>query len=747
MYVVKRNGEVQGVDFNKVTARIRKLAPTDIDPIVVSQKVCSGISDGITTEQLDTLTADTAIGLTTTHPGYATLAANILVSNLHKQTSDDISEKMSILFNNERISSRTYSIFVANKERIIREVNYEKDYDFDYFGLKTLLKGYLIKVNSKVIERPQDMFVRVAIGIHKDNIENIIETYKMLSNKLLTHATPTLYNAGTNRPQMSSCYLLGMQDDSISGIYDTLQQCAHISKWAGGIGLHVHNIRATGSPINGTNGFSTGIVPMLKVFNSTARYVNQGGKRNGSIAIYLQVDHPDVFDFLDLRKNTGDEEYRCRDLFLAAWIPDLFMKRVENNEKWSLFCPYKAPGLSDVYGDEYEALYKKYEEEGRYNKQISAQELWFAICEAQMETGTPYILYKDAINNKSNQKNIGTIKSSNLCCEVTLYTSPEEVAVCNLASLSLPKCVVDGIFDFTALEEASRVATKNLNNVIDHNFYPIPEAEVSNMKHRPIGIGVQGLADVFMMLRLPFESPDAMKLNKDIFETIYYAALKESNRLAKIEGPYETFKGSPASQGILQFDMWNVTPSDRYDWNTLRENIKNHGLKNSMLISPMPTASTSQILGNNECFEPYTSNLYLRRTMAGEFVVVNKHLVKDLIERGIWSKKIKDLIIAHDGSVQRIETIPDDIKEIYKTVWEMKQRNLIDMSADRAPYICQTQSLNLFVDIPEIRKLNAMHFYAWKKGLKTGIYYLRTKPAANAIKFTIDHNICETCSA
>lgn len=747
MHVIKRNGTKQGVDFNKVTARIRTLSPENVDPIIVSQKVCGAISDGITTEQLDALASDTAIGLMTTHPDYAVLAANITVSNLHKQTRNSLQDTFAYLFEHGRISTMTYSHFVSQKDAIMAAIDYDRDYYFDYFGLKTLMKGYLLTVDGVIVERPQDMFMRVAIGIHREDTDSIIETYNFLSQKQLIHATPTLYNAGTNRPQMSSCFLLGMKDDSITGIYSTLEQCAQISKWAGGIGLHVHNIRSAGAPIHGTNGHSTGIIPMLKVFNSTARYVNQGGKRNGSIAVYLQVDHPDVFDFLDLRKNTGDEEYRCRDLFLAAWIPDLFMKRVEKNEKWSLFCPHKAPRLADVYGAEYEALYEQYEKDRLYTKQVSAQDLWFAICEAQMETGTPYILFKDAVNEKSNQKNIGTIKSSNLCCEVTLYTSPTEVAVCNLASLSLTTCVKDGCFQFDMLERATRVATKNLNRVIDHNFYPVSEAAVSNKKHRPIGIGVQGLADVFMLLRLPFESDEAKKINIDIFETIYYTALCESNRLAMEDGAYETFQGSPASQGILQFDMWGVTPSDRYDWDALKARIKKFGLKNSMLVSPMPTASTSQILGNNECFEPYTSNLYLRRTIAGEFVVVNKYLVNDLIRLGLWSKKMKDLIIAHDGSVQRIPGIPEDIKNIYKTVWEMKQRHLIDMSADRGPYICQSQSLNLFVDVPDIRKLNAMHFYAWKKGLKTGIYYLRTKPAANATKFTIDHGICDTCSA
>jgi ribonucleoside-diphosphate reductase alpha chain len=747
MNVIKRDGNKQGVDFNKVTSRIRKLSPPDIDPIVVAQKVCISINDGITTEALDNLAADTAIALATAHPDYGVLASNILTSNLHKQTCGSFHKTFTMLHEKGIIADDVFSAYLTHADVICNTINYDLDYSFDYFGTKTLIKGYLLKIDNKTVERPQDLIMRVALGIHKLNIDSVLETYKYMSERWFTHATPTLFNAGTKRPQMSSCFLLGMKSDSIDGIYDTLNQCAQISKWAGGIGLHVHNIRATGSPIRGTNGNSTGIVPMLKVFNSTARYVNQGGKRNGSIAIYLQVDHADVFDFLDLRKNTGDEEYRCRDLFLAAWIPDLFMRRVSENGKWSLFCPDKAPGLSDVYGDEYENLYTTYESKGMYNKQINAQDLWFAICESQIETGTPYILFKDAVNNKSNQKNLGTIKSSNLCCEVTLYTSPEEVAVCNLASISLQKCVKDGHFDFDALELIAGVITKNLNSVIDNNFYPIPEAKVSNMRHRPIGIGVQGLADVFMMLRLPFESIEAKELNIQIFETLYFGALWESTRLAKRDGRYETFDGSPASKGILQFDMWGVTPNERYDWKTLKDHIKTYGLRNSMLVSPMPTASTSQILGNNECFEPYTSNIYLRRTIAGEFVVINKHLVKDLIAEGLWTIDMKNEIISNDGSVQNIRSISPHLKDIYKTVWEMKQKSLIDMSADRAPYICQTQSLNLFLDVPDMKKLSSMHFYSWKKGLKTGIYYLRTKPAANAQKFTIEHKPCDTCSA
>jgi ribonucleoside-diphosphate reductase alpha chain len=746
MYVVKRNGQREGVDFNKVTNRIKKLSPPNVDPIVVSQKVCGAINDGITTEQLDNLAAETAISLTTTHLDYGVLAANIAVSNLHKQTSDNFEEKFNELNAEGRLNENAYYTFQKHKEDIKKAINYERDYFFDFFGLKTLMKGYLMKVNDKFVERPQDMFMRVALGIHAD-IESVLETYEHLSMKNFTHATPTLYNAGTRRPQMSSCFLMGVKDDSIDGIYDTLKDCAKISKWAGGIGLHIHNVRSSGSTIHGTNGRSTGIIPMLKVFNATARYVNQGGKRNGSIAIYIQPDHSDIYDFLEMRKNTGDEEYKNRDLFMALYVPDLFMKRVERGEKWSLFCPNQAPGLSDAYGPEYEELYERYENEGRFVKQVSARDLWFNILESQVETGQPYMLYKDAINNKSNQKNIGVIKSSNLCCEVTLYTDPNEIAVCNLASISLPNCVKEGVFDFAKLENIAAILTKNLNRVIDNNYYPVPEARQSNMRHRPIGIGVQGLADVFMMLRLPFESEQASELNEMIFETIYYSSLKASNDIAKKEGSYETFEGSPASEGILQFDMWGVKPSGRYDFDALKEEIKKHGLRNSMLVSPMPTASTSQILGNNECFEPYTSNIYLRRTIAGEFVVVNEHLVRELDALGLWSKKMKNTIIAHDGSVQNIKEIPDNIKEIYKTVWEIKQKVLVDMAASRGPYICQSQSCNAFMAVPDTKKLASYHFYGWKKGLKTGMYYLRTKPAANAIKFTIDHNMCETCSA
>lgn len=746
MYVVKRNGNREGVDFNKVTNRIQKLSPPNVDPIVVSQKVCGAINDGITTEQLDNLAAETAISLTTTHLDYGILAANIAVSNLHKQTSGDFEKNFNELNARGRLNENTYDTFQKYKEDIKNAIDYERDFLFDFFGIKTLMKGYLMKLNDKFVERPQDMFMRVALGIHRD-IESVLETYEHLSTKNFTHATPTLYNAGTHRPQMSSCFLMGVKEDSIDGIYDTLKDCAKISKWAGGIGMHIHNVRSSGSTINGTNGRSTGIIPMLKVFNATARYVNQGGKRNGSIAIYIQPDHPDIYDFLEMRKNTGDEEYKNRDLFMALYVPDLFMRRVEEDATWSLFCPTRAPGLCDKYGKEYDELYERYERDGMFLKQVSARELWFNILEAQVETGQPYMLYKDAINEKSNQKNIGVIKSSNLCCEVTLYTDPEEIAVCNLASISLPNCVKDGSFDFTKLELITTILTKNLNRVIDNNYYPVEEARRSNMRHRPIGIGVQGLADVFMMLKLPFECEQAGELNVMIFETIYYAALKASNDLAKIEGSYETFDGSPASQGILQFDMWNTEHSGRYDFDSLKEEIKAHGLRNSMLVSPMPTASTSQILGNNECFEPYTSNIYLRRTIAGEFVVVNEHLVKELDAIGLWSKKMKNTIIAHDGSVQNIKEIPENIKDVYKTVWEIKQKSLVDMAARRGPYICQSQSCNAFMAVPDIKKLASYHFYGWKKGLKTGMYYLRTKPAANAIKFTIDHNMCDTCSA
>jgi ribonucleoside-diphosphate reductase alpha chain len=616
---------------------------------------------------------------------------------------------------------------------------YDRDFGFDYFGFKTLEKSYLLRIDGKVAERPQHMYMRVSIGIHKNDIESAIKTYHLMSERWFTHATPTLFNAGTPKPQMSSCFLLTMKEDSIDGIYDTLKQTAKISQSAGGIGLAIHNIRATGSYIGGTNGTSNGIIPMLRVFNDTARYVDQGGgKRKGAFAIYLEPWHADVFAFLDLRKNHGKEEMRARDLFYALWIPDLFMKRVEENGDWSLFCPNEAPGMSECWGEDFEKLYTQYEAAGKARKKIKAQELWFAILESQIETGTPYLLYKDAANRKSNQQNLGTIKSSNLCTEIMEYTSKDEVAVCNLASLALPRFVNGESFDFEKLYEVTYQATKNLNCIIDNNYYPIEEARNSNMRHRPIGLGVQGLADVFILLRLPFESDLAKMLNKNIFETIYFAAMTASKDLAKEQGAYQTFKGSPLSKGVFQFDMWGVEPSDRHDWNTLRKEVIQFGVRNSLLVAPMPTASTSQILGNNECFEPYTSNIYTRRVLSGEFVIVNKHLLRDLIRLGLWSNAMKNKIIAANGSIQNIDEIPADIKELYKTVWEIKQRNLIDMAADRGAYICQSQSLNLFVDNATASKLTSMHFYAWKKGLKTGMYYLRTQAAAQAVQFTIE---------
>jgi ribonucleoside-diphosphate reductase alpha chain len=616
---------------------------------------------------------------------------------------------------------------------------YDRDFSYDYFGFKTLEKSYLLRIDGKVAERPQQMLMRVAVGIHMDDMEAALETYNLLSEKWFTHATPTLFNAGTPKPQLSSCFLLTMQNDSIDGIYDTLKQCAKISQSAGGIGLSIHNVRATGSYIKGTNGTSNGIIPMLKVFNDTARYVDQGGgKRKGAFAIYLEPWHADIFEFLDLKKNHGKEELRARDLFYALWIPDLFMKRVEENSTWSLMCPNECPGLADCYGDDFEKLYEKYEREGRARKTIKAQELWFEILESQTETGTPYVLFKDHANRKSNQKNLGTIKSSNLCTEIMEYTSNDEVAVCNLASIALPKFVVDGKFDHKQLLEVTKVATKNLNKIIDINYYPVPQARNSNMRHRPIGLGVQGLADAFIMLRMPFESDEAQGLNRDIFETIYFGALTASMELAKKYGPYETFKGSPISKGIFQFDMWGVEPkSGRWDWNGLRKEIKQHGVRNSLLLAPMPTASTSQILGNNECFEPYTSNIYTRRVLSGEFTVVNKHLLKDLIRLNLWNEGMKNKVIKSNGSIQNIPEIPQHIKDLYKTVWEIKQKTIIDMAADRGAFICQSQSLNIHIQDPNFGKLTSMHFYAWKKGLKTGMYYLRTKAAADAVKFTV----------
>lgn len=753
MLVIKRDGRKESVKFDKITARIERLCyglnMSFIDPIEISKKVITGIFDGILTHELDNLAAETSASLTTRHPDYAILAARIAVSNLHKLTSKSFSNTMKRLYvyedpktgeNASLLSKETYEIIRKNAALLDSSIIYERDFNYDYFGFKTLEKSYLLKLDGKIIERPQHMIMRVAVGVHGDDIESAIESYNLMSEKWFTHATPTLFNAGTPKPQLSSCFLLTMKDDSIGGIYDTLKQCAKISQSAGGIGLSIHNIRATGSYIKGTNGTSNGIVPMLRVFNDTARYVDQGGgKRKGAFAIYLEPWHADIFEFLQLKKNHGKEEMRARDLFYAMWTPDLFMKRVENNDVWSLFCPHEAPGLADAYGDEFEKLYEKYEKEGRYRKQIKAQDLWFEIIESQIETGTPYMLYKDAANKKSNQKNLGTIKSSNLCTEILEYTSPEEVAVCNLASLSLPKYVIDGKFDHQKLYEVTYHVTKNLNKVIDVNYYPVPEAEYSNKRHRPIGLGVQGLADALIMLRMPFESEEAQGINRDIFETIYFAAMTASKDLAEKHGPYETFKGSPVSKGIFQFDMWGVTPkSGRWDWDSLRKEVKRCGVRNSLLLAPMPTASTAQILGNNESFEPYTSNLYKREVLSGAFAVVNKHLLKDLVKLGLWDDAMKNKLLSANGSVQNIKEIPQNIKDLYKTVWEIKQKTIIDMAADRGAYICQSQSLNIYMTEPNFGKITSMHFYAWKKGLKTGMYYLRTTAAADAVKFTVE---------
>lgn len=752
MYVIKRDGRRELVRFEKITARITKLCyglnQQYVDPNIVAQRVIQAVYDGVHTTELDNLAAEIAATLTIRHPDYAILASRIAVSNLHKNTQKSFSQTMKALYEYRDpitgehaplLDKEVYEIIEAHAELLNSSIIYDRDYNFDYFGFKTLEKSYLLKINGKVAERPQHMFMRVGIGIHKHDLEAAIETYNLLSEGWFTHATPTLFNAGTPKPQMSSCFLLSMKEDSIEGIYDTLKQCAKISQSAGGIGLNIHNIRATGSYIRGTNGTSNGIVPMLRVFNDTARYVDQGGgKRKGSFAIYLEPWHDDIFSFLDLRKNHGKEELRCRDLFLALWIPDLFMKRVEADEHWSLFCPNEAPGLPDVWGEAFEQLYTRYEEEGRARRRIKARELWQAIVQSQIETGTPYMLYKDHANRKSNQQNLGTIKGSNLCTEIIEYTSSDEVAVCNLASIALPKFVTaDKEFDHNKLFEITYKATINLNKVIDGNYYPVPEARRSNLRHRPVGLGVQGLADTFVLMRYPFDSPEAKALNRDIFETIYYAALTASKDLAKKEGPYETFPGSPISKGIFQFDMWGVKPSQRWEWDVLREEILKYGVRNSLLVAPMPTASTAQILGNNECFEPFSSNMYMRNVLSGSFPVVNKYLLKDLVNLGLWNDKMKNAIMAHNGSIQNIPEIPDNLKALYKTVFEIKQKDLIDMAADRGAFIDQSQSLNLFVENPNFAKISSMHFYAWKKGLKTGMYYLRTKAASDPIKFTV----------
>jgi ribonucleoside-diphosphate reductase alpha chain len=754
MHVIKRDGRQEAVKFDKITARIQKLCyglSQLVDPTSVAMKVIEGIYEGVTTSELDSLAAEVAASMTVRHPDYAQLAARIAVSNLHKNTNKSFSETMHDLHAYVNPKTNLHSPLIADDVMEIIQQNapvldstiiYDRDFGYDYFGFKTLERSYLLRMNGKVVERPQHMLMRVAIGIHKEDITGAIETYDLMSKKYFTHATPTLFNSGTPKPQMSSCFLISTKDDSIDGIYDTLKQSAKISQSAGGIGLSVHNVRATGSYIRGTNGTSNGIVPMLRVFNDTARYVDQGGgKRKGSFAIYMEPWHADIFDFLDLKKNHGKEELRARDLFYAIWTPDLFMKRVEADAEWTLMCPNECPGLYDSYGPAFEALYEQYENEGKGRKTIKARELWLKILDAQIETGTPYMLYKDAANIKSNQKNLGAIRSSNLCTEIMEYSSKDEIAVCNLASIALPMFVEDGAFDHNKLYQVTMKATRNLNRIIDRNYYPVKEARNSNMRHRPIGLGVQGLADAFIKLRLPFTSDEAKQLNKDIFETIYFAAVKASVEEAKQDGPYETFDGSPMSTGEFQFDLWGVKAdelSGRWDWNALRAEVMQHGVRNSLLVAPMPTASTSQILGNNECFEPYTSNIYTRKVLSGEFIVVNKHLLLDLVNLGLWNENLKNEIMRHNGSVQNIEGIPQNIKELYKTVWELGMKDIIDMAADRGIFVDQSQSMNLFMEAPNKGKLTNMHFHAWKKGLKTGMYYLRTKSATDAIKFTVE---------
>ncbi|WQK80650.1 Ribonucleoside-diphosphate reductase (2) [Monkeypox virus] len=770
MFVIKRNGYKENVMFDKITSRIRKLCyglNTDhIDPIKIAMKVIQGIYNGVTTVELDTLAAEIAATCTTQHPDYAILAARIAISNLHKETKKLFSEVMEDLFNyvnpkngkhSPIISSITMDIVNKYKDKLNSVIIYERDFSYNYFGFKTLEKSYLLKINNKIVERPQHMLMRVAVGIHQWDIDSAIETYNLLSEKWFTHASPTLFNAGTTRHQMSSCFLLNMIDDSIEGIYDTLKRCALISKMAGGIGLSISNIRASGSYISGTNGISNGIIPMLRVYNNTARYIDQGGnKRPGVMAIYLEPWHSDIMAFLDLKKNTGNEEHRTRDLFIALWIPDLFMKRVKDDGEWSLMCPDECPGLDNVWGDEFERLYTLYERERRYKSIIKARVVWKAIIESQIETGTPFILYKDACNKKSNQQNLGTIKCSNLCTEIIQYADANEVAVCNLASVALNMFVIDGRFDFLKLKDVVKVIVRNLNKIIDINYYPIPEAEISNKRHRPIGIGVQGLADAFILLNYPFDSPEAQDLNKKIFETIYYGALEASCKLAEKEGPYDTYVGSYASNGILQYDLWNVVPSDLWNWEHLKDKIRTYGLRNSLLVAPMPTASTAQILGNNESVEPYTSNIYTRRVLSGEFQVVNPHLLRVLTERKLWNDEIKNRIMVDGGSIQNTN-LPEDIKRVYKTIWEIPQKTIIKMAADRGAFIDQSQSMNIHIADPSYSKLTSMHFYGWSLGLKTGMYYLRTKPASAPIQFTLakdkikpqvvcDSEICTSCS-
>ena len=748
MNVIKRNGSVEELSYNKIIIRLKQLAPEihiQYSNLVV--KIIDQLYDNIPTYKIDELMAELCASMGSHHYDYSTLANKLCISNHHKETPSTILRCIESI-QPGYLSVDYYNFVLLNHDYIESIIDYSRDYLIDYFGFKTLERAYLIKNNGKVVERIQHLWMRVAIQIHAPNLEKIKETYNGLSTKEFIHATPTLYNAGTNRPQLSSCFLLGMESDSIDGIFNTLKDCANISKWAGGIGLHVHNVRAQGSPIKGTNGSSNGIVPMLKVFNNTARYVDQGGgKRNGSFAIYLEPWHADIEAFLDLRKNHGDEEMKAKDLFYALWIPDLFMEKVEKNEDWYLMCPNISKGLSDVYGDEFKTLYERYVSINRYIKKVSARDLWFKILDSQMETGTPYMLYKDACNMKSNQKNLGTIKSSNLCCEIVEYSDSNESAVCNLASISLSSMVEDSIFNYSKLFRVTQILTENLNKIIDVNYYPTDKTENSNTRNRPIGIGVQGLADTFALMNIPFESNEAIEVNKLIFETMYYASLQKSMELAKASLPYETYLGSPLSKGVFQFDMWNITPTNRYDWSKLRENIILHGVRNSLCIAPMPTASTSQILSNNECFEPFTSNIYTRRTLAGEFVVINKHLMKELVTLNIWNTKIKDKIIENKGSVQTIAEIPDDIKRKYKIVWEIPMKHIINMARDRGAYICQSQSMNLWIEEPNYKILTNMHLYSWKCGLKTGMYYLRRKAKHHAQQFTIVPEECAVCGA
>ena len=797
MKVIKRDGSTERVSFDKVLNRLEKLSSDleNINVTEIAQKVCSRIYDEVETKELDELAAQLCSSLIADDPDYGVLASRIIISNHQKRTSPSFSETIELLYNNNKnklVSDELYDIVKKNKDKLNSYLDYSRDYNFDYFGFKTLERSYLLGIEGVVDERPQHMFLRVAIGIHGNDIKDVLETYDMMSCKMFVHATPTLFNFGTPRPQGSSCFLLHMNDDSIDGIYDSNKECAMISKYAGGIGIHIHNVRGKDSLIKGTNGKSTGIIPMLRVFNATARYVNQSGKRNGSFAIYLEPWHVDIESFLDLKKNHGNEEERARDLFYALWIPDLFMERVKENGKWSLMCPNECKKLSDLYGDDFKELYTKYEKEKMYKKQVNAQDLWYSILDSQIETGTPYMLYKDAVNKKSNQKNLGTIKSSNLCCEIMEYTSPDEIAVCNLASICLPSYIYetsDGnkAYDFQKLRSVVKIVTKNLNKIIDRNFYPLEKAKASNMKHRPIGIGVQGLADTYILLKMPYESKEAMELNKKIFQTIYYSALECSmeiskkrhevimndnesdytvnineyeRELKKYPGSYSSFENCPASKGILQYDMWGVKPvetEDMWDWDQLKKDIMQWGLRNSLLVAPMPTASTAQIMGFTESFEAITSNIYKRKTLAGEFILVNKYLIKDLINIGLWNITMKEDIIVNEGSIHNIQSIPQKLKDIYKTVWEIKQKTVIDQAADRGAYVCQSQSMNLFIDKPIYSRLTAMHFYSWNKGLKTGLYYLRTKPKANTQQFTIDpskskknydeENACESCSA